>query len=223
LGLIIVLALSNQLNQLMKKLTFLYSILLISAFALLPKYTHAQGGERVWSIGLEAGPNFSKYGWDGSNTDFKTGFILGGNLTYSIQNTYGITGKLLYAQKGAKDGNAKATLNYIEIPVVGRWFFNREGVFRPSVFVGPSFGFLTGVKSKVGNADAIKVDNYTNIYKTFDFGLTGGIGLNYEIAPETRILLDLRYTYGLSDITKSGTSSVNNQVIGITAGFSIGI
>lgn len=205
----------------MKKQIFKYSV--IALFFALAFNAKAQTGERVWSIGLEAGPNFSKHGWDGDETDFKTGFLVGGNLTYSIRNTYGFTGKLLYAQKGAKVDNTKSTLNYVEVPVVGRWFFNKEGAFRPNIFAGPSFAFLTGVKGQVGDGDKQTLDNYKDVYKTFDFGLTGGLGLNYEIAPETRILLDFRYTYGLSDISKSNSSSVNNQVIGITAGVSFGI
>jgi len=207
----------------MKKHIFKYSIIaLFIAFA-LPFNAKAQTGERVWSIGLEAGPNFSKHGWDLDETNFKTGFVVGGNLTYSVLNTYGVTGKLLYAQKGAELNNTKSTLNYVEIPVVGRLFFNKEGPFRPNLFAGPSFGFLTGVKSQSGSGERVTVNNYKDTYKTFDFGITGGLGLNYEIAPETRILVDFRYTYGLSDISKSNSSSVNNQVIGITAGVSFGI
>lgn len=207
----------------MKKHIFKYSIIaLFTAFA-LPFTAKAQTGERVWSIGLEAGPNFAKHGWDLNETNFKTGFLIGGNLTYSIRNTYGFTGKLLYAQKGAELNNTKSTLNYVEIPIVARMFFNKQGPFRPNIFAGPSFGFLTDVKSRTGNGDRVTVDNYKDTFKTFDFGLTGGLGLNYEIAPETRLLLDFRYTYGLSDISKSNASSVNNQVIGITAGVSFGI
>ncbi len=208
----------------MKKQIFKYSIIaLFIAFA-LPFTARAQTGERVWSIGLEAGPNFAKHGWDASDdTDFKTGFLVGGNLTYSVRNTYGFTGKLLYAQKGAKIDNVKSTLNYVEIPIVARMYFNKEGPFRPNLFAGPSFGFLTGAKTQVGSGDRVTVDNYKDTYKTFDFGLTGGLGLNYEIAPETRVLVDFRYTYGLSDVSKSNSSSVNNQVIGITAGVSFGI
>jgi outer membrane protein W len=204
----------------MGKHIFKYSIIVL--FISFATSIASQAQERVWSIGLEAGPNFSKYGWDSKNSDFKTGFLVGGNLTYSIRNTYGFTGKLLYAQKGAKEGNVKSTLNYIEVPIVGRWFFNEAGPFRPNIFAGPSFGFLTGVKTQTGNGDKVTVNNYKDSIKTFDFGLTAGLGLNYEIAPETRILVDFRYTYGLTDISK-GSSSVNNQVIGITAGFSIGI
>src|SRR6478736_2190949 len=186
-------------NTSMKKHIFKYSIIaLFIAFA-IPFGAKAQTGDRVWSIGLEAGPNFSKHGQDLDETNFKTGFLVGGNLTYSVLNTYGVTGKLLYAHKGAELNNTKSTLNYVEIPVVGRFFFNKEGPFRPNLFAGPSFGFLTGVKSQSGNGDRVTVNYYKDTYKTFDCRITGGLGLNYEIAPETRMFVDVRYTYGLSD------------------------
>ncbi len=208
----------------MTKYKLTVSALLILLGVALSSQVNAQSGtDHVWSIGLEAGPSFSKYGQDASETDLKAGFLLGANLNYSIRNTYGITGKLLYAQKGAKDGNVKQTLNYIEVPVVGRVFFNRDGKFRPNLFAGPSFGFLTGAKSKTGSADRVDIDNYKDIFNTFDLGLTGGLGLNYEIAPNTRFLIDFRYTHGLTDISKTTANEINNQSIAITAGFSIGI
>ena len=208
----------------MKKYMLNFSGALLLLFITLSSQVKAQYyNKKVWSIGLEAGPSFSKYGQDGSDSDFKTGFVLGGNLTYSIMNTFGVTGKLLYSQKGAQQGNVKQTLNYIEVPIVGRAYFNHEGKFRPNIFAGPSFGFMTGASNKTGSGDRVNIDNYKNVFNTFDFGLTGGLGLNFEVAPETRILLDFRYTHGLTDISQSAANKINNQAFAITAGFAIGI
>jgi outer membrane protein W len=109
----------------------------------------------------------------------------------------------------------------VEIPLVGRFFLNQEGKFRPNLFIGPSFGFLMGATNKTGSSEAVKITDYKSTFNTFDLGLTGGLGLNYEIANETRLLLDARYTYGLSDITKAA-GSVNNLPITLTAGVSFG-
>jgi outer membrane protein W len=181
--------------------------------------------EKTWSIGPELGVNFSKYGKDASSNDMKTGVVAGVHLTYSIVNTFGITAKALLAQKGAQytsgGTTTKQTLNYLEIPVVGRFFLNKEGSFRPNLFIGPSFGFLMGGTNKTGSGEAVKISNYKDVYNTFDFGLTGGLGLNFEIANETRLLLDARYTYGLSDITKA-SGNANNLPITVTAGVSFG-
>lgn len=183
--------------------------------------THAQ--EKVWSVGPEVGISLSKYGKDASTNDFKSGAIGGVFLTYSILNTYGITGKLLYSQKGAsfKSDNIKQTLNYIEVPLIGRFFLNKEGNFRPNIFVGPSFGFLAGATNKAGSENREPIESYKDIYNGFDFGVTGGLGLNFLISTETYFIIDARYTHGLSDITKAD-GNVNNKSFGISAGLSFG-
>ena len=192
----------------------------------------AQGQEKVWSLGPEIGVNFSKYGRDATDNDFKPGILGGLFATYSVNKAYAVTGKLLFSQKGTQytiaNTPVKVTTNYIEIPIIGRYFLVQEGAFRPNVFLGPSLGFLTGVSSKAGSGDYQKVPNYKDSYNTFDFGITGGIGFNYEVADDIRVLIDARYTYGLSDVTKSPSPNVNdpninNMTIGLTAGVSFGI
>lgn len=190
--------------------------------------TVAQSG-KTWSIGPEIGANFSKFGRDATDNDFKPGLAAGAFLTYSVVNTFGITGKFLFSQKGAKYNvgttDSKITLNYLEIPLVGRFFLNKEGKFRPNIFLGPSFGFLLGGTTKVGDADAEKfTDAEKDAFNGFDFGLTGGLGLNFEILDETRLLLDARYTHGLSDVSSNTglTGSINNQAITVTVGVSFG-
>ncbi len=183
--------------------------------------TNAQ--TKVWSFGPEAGVSFSKYGKDAITNDFKSGAIGGVFLTYSILNTFAVTTKLLYSQKGAafEATDTKQTLNYVEVPVIGRFFLNKEGNFRPNIFVGPSFGFLAGANNKVGSNDRVAIEGYKNTFNNFDFGVTGGLGLNFLISPETYLIIDARYTHGLSDITIAN-GNVNNSAFGLTAGLSFG-
>ncbi len=184
---------------------------------------NAKAQTKVWSVGPEAGVSLSKYGKDAGTNDYKVGAIGGVFLTYSILNSFGITTKLLYSQKGAtfESSDTKQTLNYIEVPLIGRFFLNKEGTFRPNIFVGPSFGFLTGATNKVGSDKPVAIDSYKNIYNGFDFGVTGGLGLNFLISSETYFIIDARYTHGLSDITKAN-GNVNNNSFGVTAGISFG-
>jgi outer membrane protein W len=179
--------------------------------------------EKVWSVGPEAGISLSKYGKDASDNDYKLGAIGGVFLTYSILNSFAITTKLLYAQKGAsfESVDTKQTLNYIEVPLIGRFFLNKEGKFRPNNFVGPSFGFLTGATNKTGSDNPAAIESYKDIYNGFDFGVTGGLGLNFLIATETYLIFDARYTHGLSDISIAN-GNVNNNSFGLTAGLSFG-
>lgn len=183
--------------------------------------TYAQ--EKVWSVGPEVGISLSKYGKDAGENDFKSGALGGVFLTYSILNTYAITTKLLYSQRGAsfKSSDTRQTLNYIEVPLIGRFFLNKEGSFRPNIFVGPSFGFLAGATNKVGSNNPEPIESYKDNFNGFDFGVTGGLGLNFLISTETYFIIDARYTHGLSDITKAN-ENVNNNSFALSAGLSFG-
>ena len=210
---------------------------LLSLFSLtLAVGAFAQTSDRVWSFGPEAGASFSKHGMDAEDSDLKAGLVAGAFATYSIRNTYGFTVKVLFNQMGAQtdDGDVKEQLNYIEIPVLARFFFNREGTVRPNVFVGPSFGFLTGAKWKVGDGDYENVedidglfdggiDSYKDVYNTFNFGLGAGLGLNIRVADEMYFIIDARYTYGFTDVLKNNDDNINNQNVAVTAGLSFGI
>ncbi len=198
---------------------------------------YAQESDRVWSIGPEVGAAFSNHGKDADDSEYKSGLVAGGFVNYSIRNTYGFTAKVLFNQKGAKseDGDFKERLNYIEVPVLARVYFNREGTVRPNVFVGPSFAFLTGAQWKVGDDDYENVediegidlfddiDSYKDVYNTFDFGMSLGLGLNIKVGPEMYFIIDARYTYGLSEVYKNADGNSNNQNATVTAGLSFGI
>lgn len=205
----------------MKKCNIISSSLV--AFLLLSMSFSTMAQNKVWSVGPEAGVSFSRYGKDASTNDFKSGAIGGMFLTYSILNTFAVTTKLLYSQKGAsfESVDTKQTLNYFEVPLIGRFFLNKEGSFRPNIFVGPSFGFLMGATNKVGSSDRVDIPSYKNIFNDFDLGVTGGIGFNFLISNETYFIIDARYTHGLSDITKAN-GNVNNNALGLTAGISFG-
>jgi hypothetical protein len=200
----------------MNKLPYVLSLAVI---ILLGSNTFAQ--EKIWSIGPEAGLNYSKFGKDINQSDFKPGVVAGVFLTYSIINTFGITGKFLYSVKGDQLGNQKNHFKYFEFPLIGRFFLNKEGWFRPNVFVGPSFALLRGVTIEQ-DGEKMELKEYKDVFNTFDVGITGGLGLNFQIAKHTRFLVDARYTYGLTDITID-PGVVINQCVAVTGGFSFGI
>ena len=201
-----------------------YGILIASiAFTFLTASIESHAQTKVWSIGPEAGITSSSFGMDAPANDSKVGAVGGLFLTYSILNTFAVTTKFLYYQKGGyfSSSDTKQTVSYFEVPIVGRFFLNKSGNFRPNIFVGPSFAFLTGASQKVGSGESVKYNNYKDIYNGLDVGVTGGIGFNFRILNETYFIIDARYTYGLSDITKAN-GNVSNNSLGVTAGISFG-
>ncbi len=205
----------------MKKNNIVVAVLI--SFLMLGMGFTSTAQVKVWSIGPEVGMSLSKYGKDAGTNDFKLGAIGGAFITYSILNTWAITTKLLYAQKGAsfESIDTKQTLSYIEVPIIGRYFLNKEGNFRPNIFLGPSLGFLAGATNKVGSNNPEPIEKYKDSFNNFDFGVTAGLGLNFLISTETYFILDARYTQGLSDVTKANGNVANNS-FGLTAGLSFG-
>ncbi len=195
---------------------------LITICFLFISVTAAVAQNNVWSAGPEVGITLSKYGMDANHNDHVQGLSAGVFFTYSVINTFALTTKFLYAEKGADLGGHDEILKYIEVPITGRFFLTKEGRFRPNFFIGPYFGFLRSVSVRTGNDDPVKIPEFDTIYNTYDLGVTGGVGLNYLVARNTRILLDVRYSHGLTDLVKA-PGQVSNDVMSASFGMSFGI
>lgn len=216
---------------------------LLILFIFLQTICFAQQTRRrqVVSIGPRVGINISDFNGDVTNNNIQLGLSAGAMLTYSVVNTFGISIEALYSQKGARIENTlinnerinfNRKINYIEVPVLARYFLNKNGDFRPNIFLGPDFGFK--LNSKDVNRELTTGTERPDVDRSgainpVDVGLTGGIGLNFSVIESARILFDARYTYGLSNIysdplpgfTTGG--KVSNSAITFTFGLSFGI
>jgi outer membrane protein W len=202
--------------------------LLLSLF-LLNGYQSANAQNKTWGAGPELGISLSKMVGDmAQDQKYNSGLMGGGHVTYSTRNTFGITFKALYHRRGSKEETNGIeyhnALDYLEFPLIARYFLTPGGKFRPNVFAGPSAALLLSVKNKTGDGDYTNVSSQMrNTYRNFDLGLTAGIGLNYLIGKETRLLFDARYLYGLSDINSIDRVSMQNRSIAFTLGLSFGL
>jgi outer membrane protein W len=170
----------------------------------------------------------------GADVKWIAGWSVGGFIMYSDINHFGISGDVLYSQKGVRLENAPAAgaaraqyttrINYLEIPVLARYFLTLSGSFRPNFFIGPSVAFTLNAKTKdhtVGSTEQPDRD-VTNLYRPADLGLVGGVALNFEVAKGKRVLLDARYTYGLTDVT-IGAGSIRNSAVTLNLSYGFGI
>jgi hypothetical protein len=177
------------------------------------------------SISPRIGFNVSNLRGDIDNNRSAAGLAVGGMLTYSVVSHFGVSLEALYSQRGARyeANNTVFTsrINYVEIPVYGRYFLRTEGDLRPNIFLGPSFGFK--LNARTYNSDRTVDINATEAYNAVDAGLTAGIGINYLLRPGRRLLFDARYTFGLTDIAANTDRQVYNSVFTITAGLSFGV
>ncbi len=185
-----------------KNLTFTFCFLLL--FSLTTLSSFAQNT----SIGIKLGPAITGLS-DFESGRVKMGARVGGFLTYSVSQRFGIGGEVNLVRKGAVSRNGEQiSLDYVEVPLLAKFFFGKGG-FRPKVFVGPYGGYL--MQAQVNEE---KQDNYL----TEDYGVIIGAGFHQRLRKRKWFYFDIRYGYGLADILPGTTYS--NRDIAVSMGVS---
>ncbi len=183
-------------------------VLLCAAIAVLTMTTSfAQA-----SFGAKAGVNFANItGDDLDGTEGKIGFHIGAVAEISFSEKFSFQPELLFSTQGlkAEEGDGKLKLNYINLPLMGKYYV-MDGL---SLELGPQVGFLLSAKSDDGNDDVDVKDSL----KSIDFGLNIGVGYKME----SGLNFGVRYNLGLSDINDvDGYDGENkNGVIQVSVGY----
>ena len=153
-------------------------------------------------LGIKAGANFANI-TDASGLSNKTGFVVGVFAGAKLGDKLAIQGDLLYSQQGAEFDGGSIDLNYVNVPVVLKYYVTENF----NLQAGPQFGFIVD-------------DNFTevfgNIAEAESFDLTGVAGVAYDFPLGIRV--SGRYNFGLTDIMNSGSGK--NSVITIAVGYS---
>lgn len=209
----------------------LLSTLLVLTISACLSGVYAQSRQR-WSLGPRAGLNLSDFRGDVQNTKLLPGFYAGLGTMYSDDSQFGFSIDALYAQRGARfesAGNqftgplkADVRVNYLEVPVMARYFLTRSGTFRPNIFVGPSVGLLLSAKSVNKSGLTSTTADQKESYRPAELGVSAGFQLNFRAGDRQRLTVDARYTLGLTDITEDATE-VRNSTISLGLGYSFGI
>ncbi|MEO6757978.1 MAG: porin family protein, partial [Saprospiraceae bacterium] len=152
----------------------------------------------------------------------KIGLNAGILYTYSNYVHFGFGAGLGFSGEGvivkSRGVDTKTSLNYVRVPLRLYYFLNHlENPFRPKIYVGPSFGFLTKATVKT---DGLSTDA-SDFIENFDLGLQVGTGFNYKFAPRSWFTFDLNYTHGLTTLVKVGDNRFNRNV-GVTMGLAWG-
>jgi len=141
----------------------------------------------------------------------------------------------------------ESILNYLEVPIMGKYSFLLSKSSKFYADFGPYLGFRLSARQKTkgssivyadqggntpvsfnpqtGNPAAVSMDSDTNIkdqIKTVSLGLTGGIGLTQRLGPG-EVFFDLRGAYGLTNIQKypetDGSNHMGNLLLSL--GYSV--
>ena len=106
----------------------------------------------------------------------------------------------MYVQKGgsisAGGEETNIKLAYLEIPILLKLKIPTPGSITPYVFAGPNIGIALSASAETGNQDTDIKDEITST----DFALDFGAGVGFKVAPLIVLVLDARYSLGLSDI-----------------------
>jgi len=212
----------------MRHVTRFTATALLSVVLLIPVEAFAQGP----TYGVKAGLDVSNVSLSTTTTsdgltlspNSKTGFIIDAFAGKDFTRRAGLVVEFAWAQGGTTvnlsgsgfSGSQDIRADYLSIPVLGRVNVP-AGVTTLHVFFGPTFAFKTG-DSQSFVANGVPMQNNVPL-KGHDTGITAGAQFDLH-----KFLVDLRYTWGLVDISqnpKPGDPEVKTRQFAIMFGIDL--
>lgn len=184
--------------------------------------------ESRWSLGAKTGFNLSHFWGTDFNKDdarLRPGGQVGGFVTWSNMRWFAITGELMYTTKGTRyhyttpfgDGKSVTRVDYLEIPVMFRFFLVDEGNVRPHISAGPSVGFLMVAQNKGVDPES-DVNSFYDDARKVDLGANLGGGVNIWVK-KVWINPEIRYNLGLVSLMED--SNVRNGAVSLSLGVAV--
>lgn len=184
--------------------------------------------ESRWSFGPKAGFNMSHlWGTDFNKDDarLRAGGQVGAFVTWSSLRWFAVTGELMYTTKGTRyyyttpfgDAKSVTRLDYLEVPVMFRFFLKDDGNVRPHISAGPSVAILMLAQNKSIEPETDANSFYDDARKV-DVGANFGGGVNIWVK-KVWINPEIRYNLGLIGIMED-TNARNGAV---SLSFGVGI
>ena len=211
----------------MKKILVLLAIGL-SLVPLSPAQAKLQPG---FSFGLKGGLNIAEL--TGADVDrawqTKAGFAAGGFLAYRLGNIFAIQAEILYTQKGAKifaqvQGTTLSewlNLNYIEIPLLFKFYPPLDSAIRPMFFAGPYLAFKSSFEDRWEYGELSGNDDVPT-FRERETGFAAGGGLDFPVGKGMRMSAEIRYSRGLSTLSKDAEEKGYSSVFAILVGIAFG-
>jgi len=166
----------------------------------------------------------------------KFGLIIGGFVTYKINDQFSFQPEVYFTMKGVEWDIKKEdeygsylsegsyNLNYLEIPLLGVLNIPIKASFDPRLFFGPSIGINLSATWEEDSEDTYyngneyitessSIDGDLDEASTIELGLTlgGAVVIN-------QIIIDLRYNMGLTDSGNDG-DYFTNRVFSMMLGY----
>lgn len=178
------------------------------------------------AIGARGGVGMSRMSFSPSvPQSWKMGPVLGVSASYAEEKIFGLTGELLFDQRGWRETfddnpelNYSRTLTYISLPVMTHISFGSSR-FKGFVNLGPEFSYMISDKisanfdynnpTAAGIAKTRRTDQMSmRIKNRFDYGITAGLGAEFWLTPAQSVQLECRFYYGLGNIYGASKADV---------------
>ncbi|NLZ73844.1 MAG: PorT family protein [Bacteroidales bacterium] len=202
----------------MRKLKLSLVIVLLSMVSLV--------GAQTPSLSVKAGLNMSNfYGSELSDKNMKVGFHAGIGADFDFAPNMAIQSGLFFTSKGAKyttdieNTELNANANFLQLPVHFAYKIDVMPGTRIVLHAGPYIAYGIGGKTKAGSieVDTFKDDAFLDVLnglKPFDAGLGLGVGAEFG-----RILVDLGWDMGLTNLSRVSLYDVKTQNAYLTLGY----
>ena len=167
-------------------------------------------------FGAKVGVDATHFWGKDTEHGMKIGYQFGALIEYKFNPNFAIAPEVVFASQGGKfkiyeAENKKVdntfTINYINVPVMFKWYATPNFSFD----LGPQVGFNVYSKYKVGDLDAEDIKDLT---KSVDFGV--GLGGTYNLTENA--FIQARYTMGLTDAFKGELNEAKNGNIQLAFG-----
>jgi hypothetical protein len=191
--------------------------------------------QKEWAFGVNGGVTLSKVRFfPALPQDMLLQKSGGLTVRFVSEKYFGIQTELNYSLRGWKEktdtvvnlSKYSRSIAYLEVPIMSYIYFDLGKRVRLIFTAGPQIGYNIGEKelereiSEADKENERKLNGYYNqkIQRPFDYGITGGMGLELRTGIG-HFILDGRYYFGLSDVFNNKRSdyfqSSANQVIGV--------
>lgn len=171
------------------------------------------------SIGGKAGATMSEISFSPSiRQKMLQGMMMGVTFRYTEERNFGLIAEFNLEQRGWKEDfeehpfDYSRTLTYLHIPVMTHIYFGGRKV-KGFVNLGPSVSYMIASKinanfdyNDIKSVAGFPLQNrmteqlYTPIKNKMDYGINGGLGMEYFINKRNSIMLEARLYYGLGNI-----------------------
>lgn len=172
---------------------------IVSVLFVAPSFAQISSGDFTLSessvyYGVRMGLNIAGISGDYDRSGSRTGFNFGGvvGLRVSQSTPLFLESGLYYTERGAKEGNAKVGLSYLEIPLLIKYGIQATDNIAVLPYVGPAFGFGIAGKIKPGGTGAFSKEGGFN---RPDVGFKIGCGAEYNM-----LYLETGYQIGIANI-----------------------